>query len=162
MLFIHCMHLEHGADLARQITCNIVLSNKFCPYPCEEWMLTHCNWDKMAAILQMTFSNSFFVRKLLYFVSNFLKFVPKGPVNNGSDNGWASHGLSELKSHNKIIQMIDFYHHGLDIAVFHNAIFQALEDYIKCLYMCIRDRSLQLAFAINCFVHMISLYITNT
>ena len=47
-------------------------------------LLTHWGWDKMAAILQKTFSNAFFQGKSVYFV-----FSNEQYPNTGSDNGLA-------------------------------------------------------------------------
>ena len=44
--------------------------------------LTHWDRDKMAAIFQMTFSNSFSWTKCMNFDRISLKFVCKGPINN--------------------------------------------------------------------------------
>ena len=41
--------------------------------------LTHWGWDKMAAVLQTTFSNAF---NIWVSIKVSLKFVPKGPINN--------------------------------------------------------------------------------
>ena len=45
-----------------------------------KWVLTHLLLDKMAVILQMTFSNAFLRMKVSIKIS--LKFVTKGPVDN--------------------------------------------------------------------------------
>ena len=45
--------------------------------------LTHLPLDKMAAISQMTFSNaSFMNEKFCILIEIWLKFVPKGPIDN--------------------------------------------------------------------------------
>ena len=46
--------------------------------------LTHWGRDEMAAVSQATFSNVFLWMKILYFDSNFIKFVSKGPIDNNS------------------------------------------------------------------------------
>ena len=46
-------------------------------------VLTRLTLDKMAAILQMTFSDAFFMNeKFCILIKISLKFVPKGPIDN--------------------------------------------------------------------------------
>ena len=51
--------------------------------------LTYGGRDKMAVILQMTFSNAFFNENAWMLIKISLKFVPKGPISIGSNNGLA-------------------------------------------------------------------------
>ena len=44
--------------------------------------LAHWGRDKMAAIFQTTFSDTFFNENIKNLINILLKFVPKGPINN--------------------------------------------------------------------------------
>ena len=43
---------------------------------------TQWGWDKNAAILQMTYSNSLYCKNIVLFIQILLKFVSKGPIYN--------------------------------------------------------------------------------
>ena len=59
-----------------------ISSGKCRPFCLGVNVLTHWGRDKMAAIFQTTFSNAFPWMKVYEFRLRFLKFVPKGPINN--------------------------------------------------------------------------------
>ena len=56
------------------------------------WSNTNTQWgrDKIAAILQMTYQNSLYCKKIVLFIQISLQIVSNGPIHSiGSDNGLA-------------------------------------------------------------------------
>ena len=84
-------------------------------YLTKMFTLTHWGRDKMAAILQMTFSNSFSCKKnVCILIQMSLKFVPKSLINNNTTlfkiMVWRLSGDKPL-SGPKIAKFIDAYMH---------------------------------------------------
>ena len=55
---------------------------------CDENLLSHLGWDKMAANPQTIFEIYVFVWNLAYLIEFSLKFVPRGAINNMINQCW--------------------------------------------------------------------------